>query len=187
MIEELDELTALVADVVELARGSKPGPGRSDVRFDEVVTEAITRTRRRYPQLAISAALEPALVSGEGDRIARAVLNLLDNAAKWSLEEGMIEVTLHGGTLIVRDHGPGFHVEDLPFVFDRFHRARDARAKPGSGLGLGLAIVRQAAEAHGGFVEATNAVGGGAELQIEFGPTLSLPAQAEETISASRS
>jgi len=184
MIEELDELTALVADVVELARGSKPDPGRSDVRFDEVVTDAIARTRRRYPQLTISAELEPVLVSGEGDRIARAVLNLLDNAAKWSPEEGTIEVTLHGGTLIVRDHGPGFHVEDLPFVFDRFHRARDARAKPGSGLGL--AIVRQAAEAHGGFVEATNAVGGGAELQIEFGPTLSLPAQAEETISASR-
>ena len=62
----------------------------------------------------------------------------------------MIEVTLPAGTLAVRDHGPGFHEEDLPFVFDRFHRARDARSQPGSGLGL--AIVRQAAEAHGGFV-----------------------------------
>ena len=63
----------------------------------------------------------------------------------------------------MRDHGPGFHEEDLPFVFDRFHRARDARSKPGSGLGL--AIVRQAAEAHGGFVEAANAPGGGALLR----------------------
>ena len=74
--------------------------------------------------------------------------------------------------LTVRDHGPGFHEEDLPFVFDRFHRARDARSKPGSGLGL--AIVRQAAEAHGGFVEAANAPDGGAILRVGFGPPLEL-------------
>jgi two-component system sensor histidine kinase MprB len=79
---------------------------------------------------------------------------------------------LHDGTLTVRDHGPGFHAEDLPFVFDRFHRARDARAKAGSGLGL--AIVRQAAEAHGGFVVAANAPDGGALMRIGFGPRLSL-------------
>ena len=57
-------------------------------------------------------------------------------------------------------------------MFDRFHRAREARGKPGSGLGL--AIVRQAAEAHGGFAEAANAEGGGAELRVSFGPTLTL-------------
>ena len=72
----------------------------------------------------------------------------------------------------VRDHGPGFKDEDLPFVFDRFHRAKDARSKPGSGLGL--AIVRQAAEAHDGFVEAANAPDGGAVLRVGFGPTLEL-------------
>jgi two-component system sensor histidine kinase MprB len=111
-------------------------------------------------------------VRGEGDRIARAITNLLDNAAKWSPAGGTIEVSLTEGVLTVRDHGPGFHDEDLPFVFDRFHRARDARSKPGSGLGL--AIVRQAAEAHGGFVEAANAPGGGALLRIGFGPTVEL-------------
>ena len=84
--------------------------------------------------------------------------NLLDNAAKYGQSGGTVEVTLAAGTLTVRDHGPGFHEEDLPFVFDRFHRARDARSQPGSGLGL--AIVRQAAEAHGGFVRAANAPGG---------------------------
>jgi two-component system sensor histidine kinase MprB len=70
----------------------------------------------------------------------------------------------------VRDHGPGFHEEDLPFVFDRFHRAKDARSKPGSGLGL--AIVRETAEAHGGFVEAANAPGGGAIVRVGFGQVL---------------
>ena len=79
---------------------------------------------------------------------------------------------LHDGPLTVRDHGPGFDAGDLPFVFDRFHRARDARSKPGSGLGL--AIVRQAAEAHGGSVEALNAPGGGALIRVSFGPRLEL-------------
>ncbi len=72
--------------------------------------------------------------------------------------------------LIVRDHGPGFKAEDLPFVFDRFYRAQDARKLSGSGLGL--AIVRQAAESCGGFAEAANAPGGGALLRVGFGPAL---------------
>jgi two-component system sensor histidine kinase MprB len=84
----------------------------------------------------------------------------------------VIEVALRAGTLVVRDHGPGFDAEDLPFVFDRFHRARAARAKPGSGLGL--AIVRQTAEAHGGSVTAANAPGGGALITIDFGPVQAL-------------
>lgn len=172
VIEELDELTALVGDVVELARGSKPNSEQGDVRLDAIVAGAVERTRRRAPQMTVLSTLEPTLVSGEGDRIARAVANLLDNAVKWSPPGQAIEVQLRDGTLSVRDHGPGFHEEDLPFVFDRFHRARDARAKSGSGLGL--AIVRQAAEAHGGFAEAANAPGGGAVIRIGFGPSVKL-------------
>ena len=172
VIEELDELTALVGDVVELARGSKLGGEPGEVRVDQIVTAAVERTQRRAPQMTVELAAEPTLVYGEGDRIARAVANLLDNAAKYGRSGGNIEVTLADGVLSVRDHGPGFHEQDLPLVFDRFHRARDARSQPGSGLGL--AIVRQAAEAHGGFVNAANAPGGGALLQIGFGPTLEL-------------
>jgi two-component system sensor histidine kinase MprB len=183
VIEELDELTALVGDVVELARGSKPTGEPGDVRLDLIVAAAAERTRRRAPALDVRCSLEPTLVRGEGARIARAVTNLFDNAAKWSRSGGLIEVDLHGGTLAVRDHGPGFHEADLPFVFDRFHRARDARSKPGSGLGL--AIVRQAAEAHGGFVEASNAPGGGALMRIGFGAPLELSdAEAEAPLSA---
>jgi two-component system sensor histidine kinase MprB len=168
VIDELDELTALVSDVVELARGTKPSASAGDVRLDEVVAAAVERTRRRAPALTVTAELEPTLVRGEGDRIARAVANLLDNAMKWSPAGGEVEVRLRDGTLAVRDHGPGFEAADLPFVFDRFHRARAARAKPGSGLGL--AIVRQAAEAHGGAAAAANAPGGGALMTIDFGP-----------------
>ena len=172
VIDELDELTALVSDVVELARGAKPSAEPGDVRLDLVVAAAVDRSRRRAPQLTVAAELAPALVRGEGDRIARAVANLLDNAVKWSPPAATIEVALRDATLTVRDHGPGFAPDDLPFVFDRFHRAATARARPGSGLGL--AIVRQAAEAHGGAVAAANAPGGGALMTIDFGAVVEL-------------
>jgi two-component system, OmpR family, sensor histidine kinase MprB len=183
MIDELDELTALVADVVELARGSKPSAAPSEVRVDAIVHDAVERTRRRSSEVTVMTTLEPTLVRGEGDRIARAVGNLLDNAAKWSHPGGVIEVTLSDGVLTIRDHGPGFAEGDLPFVFDRFHRAKAARSKPGSGLGL--AIVRQAAESHGGFAAAANAPGGGAMMRISFGPPLALDPETPEPVSAS--
>jgi two-component system sensor histidine kinase MprB len=170
MIEELDELTRLVADVVELARGTKLSGESGDVRLDQIAADAVERARRRAPELVFDVALERTLVRGEGERIARAVSNLLDNACKWSPPGGVVEVALRSGVLSVRDHGPGFNDEDIPFVFDRFHRARDARSKPGSGLGL--AIVRQAAEAHGGFAQADNADHGGALMRVGFGPPL---------------
>jgi two-component system sensor histidine kinase MprB len=184
VIEELDELTALVGDVVELARGSKPSAEPGDVRLDSVVRDAIERARRRAPGLTFEQVIEPTLVRGEADRISRAVTNLLDNAAKWSPEGGTVEVTLHDGAVTVRDHGPGFNEGDLPFVFDRFHRARDVRSKPGSGLGL--AIVRQAAEAHDGFAEAANAPDGGAILRVGFGPRLELEELPEESAVGAR-
>ncbi len=179
VIEELDELTALVGDVVELARGSKPSGEPGDVRLDAVVRDAIERARRRAPELNFHQVIEPTLVRGEAARISRAVTNLLDNASKWSPAGGVVEVTLHEGTLTVRDHGPGFNTEDLPFVFDRFHRAKEARSKPGSGLGL--AIVRQAAEAHDGFAEAGNAPDGGAVLRVGFGSRLELEELPEDS------
>jgi two-component system sensor histidine kinase MprB len=167
MIAELDELTALVGDVVELARGTKPSAETGDVRLDEIVSSLAERSRRRSPELTIECSVEPVIVVGESDRIARAVANLLDNARKWSPPRGVIDVSQRGATVTVRDHGPGFQAEDLPYVFDRFHRARDARSKPGSGLGL--AIVRQAAEAHGGEATAANAPDGGAVVSVSFG------------------
>ncbi|MBV9817474.1 MAG: HAMP domain-containing histidine kinase [Solirubrobacterales bacterium] len=179
IIEELDELTALVADVVELARGSKPVEEPGEVRLDAVVEDALTRTRRRAPELGVQAELAPTVIRGEGDRIQRAVANLLDNAIKWSPAGGAIEVGLADGVLSVRDHGPGFEAADMPYVFDRFHRSRAARATSGSGLGL--AIVRQAADAHGGWVSAANAPDGGAIMRISFGAVIApAPSPADE-------
>jgi two-component system sensor histidine kinase MprB len=172
VVAELDELTALVADVVELARGAAPGELTGEVRLDEIVETVVERTRARTGDRAeFRVASEPTLVRGDPGRIHRAVSNLVDNAVKWSPPRGAVEVSLSGGALTVRDHGPGFDDGDLPRVFERFYRADGARGLPGSGLGL--AIVRQAAEAHGGFAEAANAPGGGALLRVSFGPVLS--------------
>jgi two-component system sensor histidine kinase MprB len=168
IVAELDELTQLVADVLELARGSGPGDGADELRLDVIVQEAIERTRRRSPDLDWQIELEPTTIEHDNDRVARAVINVLDNARKWSPPDGAIEVRLAGGTLSVRDHGPGFGDDDLAHVFDRFYRAPGARTMPGSGLGL--AIVRQAAESRGGHVRAENHPGGGAVVSVNFGP-----------------
>ena len=96
----------------------------------------------------------------------RAVGNLLDNAAKWSPPGGEVEIAVRAGEVTVRDHGPGIDDEDLPYVFDRFYRARSARGLPGSGLGL--AIVKQVAEAHGGTVVAERPADGGTLMRFRL-------------------
>ena len=120
------------------------------MRLDLVAAEAIERTRRNRPGVAFKPELDESLVRGVPATIERAVSNLLDNAAKWSPPGGEVDVAVHDGELTVRDRGPGIADDDLPFIFDRFYRAPSARSMPG--LGLGLAIVRQVAEAHGGTV-----------------------------------
>jgi two-component system, OmpR family, sensor histidine kinase MprB len=167
IISELDELTALVGDVVELARGGELRANADDVALDKIVRSAIDKAERRSRDLTFSARLEPTLVCGSPEQIDRAVVNLLDNAVKWSPPGGAVEVTLEGAVLSVRDSGPGFDPADLPHVFDRFYRAEKSRGLPGSGLGL--AIVRQTAEAHGGYARAANDLRGGARLDVFFG------------------
>ncbi|HUZ28619.1 MAG TPA: HAMP domain-containing sensor histidine kinase [Solirubrobacteraceae bacterium] len=166
ILAELDELTQIVADVVELARGTQPSTDRESIELDSVVRDAIQRTQRRAPQLRFQLDLEPTVIEGAPDQISRAVSNVIDNARKWSPPDGQIEVSLRRGELSVRDHGPGFQDRDLPHVFDRFYRADNARRLPGAGLGL--AIVKQAAETHGGQAEARNAADGGGVVTVSF-------------------
>ena len=166
LVEQADELTLLVGDIVELARKGETAEAYDDVPLHELVDRAVARARRHAPDLIYRVELEPLTLHGAPERLDRAVSNLLDNAAKWSPPGATVEVRLRDGELTVRDHGPGFKEEDLPFVFDRFYRASDARKHPGSGLGL--AIVRQVAESHGAVVRAENAPGGGACLRLSL-------------------
>ena len=168
IVAEVDDLTQLVSDVLELARGAAPSDAVETVELDGLVRDAIARTQRRAPGLTFDLDIEPTLIMNNPDRVGRAVQNVIDNARKWSPGDGTVHVVVRDGTLTVRDHGPGFCVEDLPSVFDRFFRADASRRMPGSGLGL--AIVKQAAEAHGGYARADNAEGGGALIVVSFGP-----------------
>jgi two-component system, OmpR family, sensor histidine kinase MprB len=166
VVAQLDELTVLVTDLVDLARGDEPAAISEDVRLDLLVAEAVERARRHASDRRFLTDLQPCLVQGVPGKLDRAVGNLLDNAAKWSPPGGEIEVGVRSGEVTVRDHGPGIEDEDLPFVFDRFYRARSARGLPGSGLGL--AIVRQVVESHGGEVWAERAEGGGARFRLRI-------------------
>jgi two-component system, OmpR family, sensor histidine kinase MprB len=167
--QQLEEMTVLVAELVELARGDKDPVEPEDVRLDLVTADAIERTKRNHPGITVTVDLEETLIHG-----VRAISNLLDNAAKWSPPDGEIEVTLRAGELTVRDHGPGIAAEDVPFVFDRFYRASSARGMPGSGLGL--AIVRQVAEAHGGSASVEAPDGGGTRLRLVLPPSAAVTA-----------
>ena len=171
--EQTTELGMLVADLIELARGDEPRRDSEDVRLDHLVEEAVTRAQRHAPDVRFEASLQPAVVDGTRERLARAVNNLLDNAARHGGE--LVEVSAGEGGVRVRDHGAGVAPEDLPHLFDRFYRGASARGRPGSGLGL--AIVRQVAEQHGGSVHVSNAAGGGAEFVLEL-PAVSLAASA---------
>jgi two-component system sensor histidine kinase MprB len=162
--EQLIEMSALVAELVELARGDEKAADPEDVRLDLVAAEAIDRTRRNRPGVTFKPQLEESLVRGVPSTIERAVSNLLDNAAKWSPPGGEIDVVVRNGEVAVRDRGPGIADEDAPFVFDRFYRAPSARSMPGSGLGL--AIVRQVAEAHGGTVCVETPADGGTRMRL---------------------
>jgi two-component system sensor histidine kinase MprB len=167
VVEQLSEMTTLIAELIELARAEQQVSEPEDVRLDHLVSNAVERARRNRPEVTYVVELEPTTVQAVPATLERAVGNLLDNAAKWSPPGADVEVTLQDGRLVVRDHGPGIAEEDLPYVFDRFYRARAARGMPGSGLGL--AIVRQVAESHGGEVVAEHADGGGTRMVLTLG------------------
>jgi two-component system sensor histidine kinase MprB len=166
VVEQLGEMTTLIAELIDLARGEQHLAEPEEVRLDLLAADAVERARRNQPKVTFITDLHESTVHGVPSTIERAVANLLDNAAKWSQPGGDVEVGVDDGTVTVRDHGPGIDDEDLPYVFDRFYRARAARGLPGSGLGL--AIVRQVARAHGGTVVAEHAEGGGTRVVLSL-------------------
>jgi two-component system sensor histidine kinase MprB len=173
---QIEEMSTLVTDLMELAREDPPDADRDTVDFADVIRDALTRVRRRAPEVTFSADLRSWTVEGDPSLLSRAVTNLLDNAANWSPRSGTVHVRLREGVLQVSDEGPGIADADLPHVFERFYRSTEARGRPGSGLGL--AIVRAAAERHGGTVSAGRSEHGGARL------TLTVPGKAPGSVPA---
>ncbi|GAA3134522.1 ATP-binding protein [Planomonospora alba] len=185
---QFEEMSTLVGDLLQLSRAGSEHARRTEVAVHEVVEAAVGRARLRARGLPIEVRLEPWYVQGDQGALERAVVNLLDNAVKFSgappgdapgdgpggaadgpgraPERGPVVVRLRGGELTVRDHGPGVPPDELPYVFDRFWRSPSARSMPGSGLGL--AIVAQAVRDAGGEVALENAEGGGAVARLRL-------------------
>lgn len=161
---QIEEMTTLIGDLVELSRDEPLTHVVEEIDLADLVDRTVSRARRRAPGVSFETDLGRWYLVGETAGIERAVMNLLDNAAKWSPAGGAVSVHLADGELIVDDQGPGIAEEDRPHVFDRFFRSAESRAMPGSGLGL--SIVRQVAERHSGTVEAMESPAGGARLVL---------------------
>ncbi|MFC8145416.1 sensor histidine kinase [Streptomyces paradoxus] len=165
---QMTELATLIGDLQELSR---PDPGQHSERtqivaWQDTVESALRRARLRGPELTITADVGPWFVRAEPSALERAVVNILDNAVKFSPEGGLIEVRLTEGVLTVRDHGRGIPADELPYVFDRFWRSPGARALPGSGLGL--SIVARTVQQAGGEVSLSPAEGGGTVATVRL-------------------
>lgn len=172
---QMTELAVLIGDLQELSRPDAAARTLRVVALHEVVRTALDRARLRGPGLTIVAELAPWYVRAEPGALERAVVNLLDNAVKFSPRSGVVDVRLEHGELTVRDYGPGIAAEELPHVFERFWRSPSARSLPGSGLGL--SIVARTVEQAGGEVRLRPAPGGGtvATLRLPGAPTAPSP------------
>jgi two-component system sensor histidine kinase MprB len=168
---QVEELSTLVGDIVELAREDAPQAVHEPVELTEVVERALARAGRRAPGIHFKVNLTPWGLLGDANALERAVLNLLDNAVKWSPPAATVEVGLMPtgqgmAAVTVADAGPGIAEADLPYIFERFYRSSAARTLPGSGLGL--AIVAQVAARHGGSVRASRRPEGGTLMTLEL-------------------
>ncbi|MFJ2897904.1 sensor histidine kinase [Streptomyces sp. NPDC087218] len=164
---QMTELASLIGDLQELSRPDAAGPGPLQVvALHEIADTALERARLRGPELTIRADLTPWYVRAEPAALERAVVNVLDNAVKFSPPLGTIEVALRDGELTVRDHGPGIPADELPHVFERFWRSPSARQLPGSGLGL--SIVARTVQQAGGEITLRPAEGDGTQASIRL-------------------
>ncbi|HEX3786738.1 MAG TPA: HAMP domain-containing sensor histidine kinase [Pseudonocardiaceae bacterium] len=167
---QMRELDHLIEEIVELAKDPGSAEEPTEIDLAEVTRAAVHRARTRTPDAIFELTDESVMVLGQRLGLERAVLNLLDNAAKWSPAGEPVEVVVRRwqglAEVVVSDRGPGVPIEDLERVFERFHRTTEARAMPGSGLGL--AIVRQITLANGGRSWIARRAGGGTEAHIEL-------------------
>ncbi|MBV8933507.1 MAG: HAMP domain-containing histidine kinase [Kutzneria sp.] len=167
---QLKELSALLAEVVDLARDPRSAEDFDLLNLADVVHSAAARARSRNPKVGFDLSTRSAMIEGQPLMLERAVLNLLDNAAKWTRADQRVTVRIGVGdghvSVCVADRGPGVPATDIDRVFQRFYRTVEARALPGSGLGL--AIVRQTAEAHGGCAWLSRREGGGTEAWLRL-------------------
>jgi two-component system, OmpR family, sensor histidine kinase MprB len=168
LVTQMERMTTLVGDLIEVAREEETPMPFEELQLEEIVHEVVDDMSFRYPKVRFNVTASPTSINGVKVRVARAITNLLDNAAKYSPAGAMVDIAVANGEISVRDHGPGVAAEDATRVFDRFWRSNDARHLPGSGLGL--SIVKDVAESHGGSVTLERPIdgGGGARFRLRL-------------------
>ncbi|WP_245797286.1 HAMP domain-containing sensor histidine kinase [Corynebacterium aquilae] len=191
VIAQLDELSTLVGDLVDLAREDGPEKDFECVDLVETVETSLERVQRRRSDVTFDVRTTPWFIEGDSFALSRAVLNLLDNAAKWSPEDGVVRVVMQerGGqlALTISDSGPGIPVNEREKVFERFYRSIQSRSMPGSGLGL--AIVKQVINRHNGTIVASESDDGGTMMTVTLpgGPDVESHRTKNEASRAKRS
>lgn len=170
VMAQMEEMSTLIGDLVDLAREDGPQQELQPARLDEIISDSLERVQRRRPDVDFRVRLDPWLIDADVPALSRAQVNLLDNAAKWSPPGGVVRVSLRAAqrraVLIIDDSGPGIPAEEREKVFERFYRAPESRAMPGSGLGL--AITRQVLERHGATISVDESDDGGTRIRIIF-------------------
>lgn len=170
VMAQMEEMSTLIGDLVDLAREDGPQQELQPARLDEIISDSLERVQRRRPDVDFRVRLDPWLIDADVPALSRAPVNLLDNAAKWSPPGGVVRVSLRAAqrraVLIIDDSGPGIPAEEREKVFERFYRAPESRAMPGSGLGL--AITRQVLARHGATISVDESDDGGTRIRIIF-------------------
>ncbi|HLQ36026.1 MAG TPA: ATP-binding protein, partial [Chloroflexota bacterium] len=174
MRDEVDRMTRLVRDLVSLARLDANDQLRLE-RLDltSLVEEVCQQTRAMAPDREINLhAAEGAWVEADADRMRQVLLNLADNAIKYTPPQAQVEfaVQRYDSTVqvSVADTGPGISPKDREHLFDRFYRAEQSRTREKGGAGLGLAIAKKIVEAHRGSISVDSPPQGGTVFSVRL-------------------
>jgi two-component system phosphate regulon sensor histidine kinase PhoR len=184
LLKELRRMRELVADLLELSRLENvlPGNGMAQERIeiDSLLREAWQGIKPLADEKTVRMNIHqsghssvPLIVQGHRQRLHRALLNLMDNALRYSPDGTSIDVEVQSSgdwlRIGIRDHGPGLSEQDLEHMFERFYRGDASRCRGQRGAsGLGLAIVQQIILTHGGWIFGENAINGGARFELRL-------------------
>jgi signal transduction histidine kinase len=171
--DELQRMTRLVDDLLLLARadtGALPIQ-REAVELDNVFLDVCRQLQSIEQPVALTIMeVDQVTVIGDGDRLKQLVINLVDNAIKYTPSGGEVFLSLSKfdsvAEIVVQDNGLGIPPEDLPHIFDRFYRVDKARSRKMGGSGLGLSIARWIVEAHGGDIRVESQMGQGSAFIV---------------------